>query len=342
MDDIPGTFVLTTGHLKGRPTGHRRDDDDPGKALPDQVVDILDRNLDRLRPSMTAQYRIQGWSNDDYGLLRQTIYQLLRDTGRRPGEITGLRRDCLDTDPGGGPVLIYTNSKAGRLDRRLHITTATAKLVTNWLARISTLRPDRDTAYLFPQVHQAEPHSDSHFKAGAFGVLFREWVDSIPELAPVLRTPSSPAGVIDRRDVIAYSLRHTYAQRHADAGTPVDVLAALLDHANVAVTQGYYRVGPKRKREAIERVGALVMDRRGALRPATDRIEFERRPVSTLLGGCVEPSNVQSGGKSCPIDSNAAAATTTDPTRPTSPRSSGRSPRSRPTCWRRSCAPRRR
>ena len=95
--------------------------------------------------------------------------------------------------------------------------------------------------------------------------------------------------------------RHTYAQRHADAGTPVDVLAALLDHRDVAVTQGYYRIGPKRKREAIERVGALVMDRRGALRPAPDQIEYERRSVSTLLGGCVEPSNVKSGGKSCPI-----------------------------------------
>jgi integrase len=301
MDDIPGTFVLTTSHLKGRPNSRRRDDDEPGKALPDEVVDILDRNLDRLRPSMTAQYRIQGWSNDDYGLLRQTIYQLLRDTGRRPGEVTALRRDCLDTDPGGGPVLIYTNSKAGRLDRRLHITTSTANLITTWLARISTLRPDRDTAYLFPQLDLCEPQSDNHFKAGAFGVIFRAWVDSIPELTPLLRTPSHPDGVIDRRDVVAYSLRHTYAQRHADAGTPVDVLAALLDHGNVAVTQGYYRVGPKRKREAIERVGALVMDRRGELRPAVDHVEYERRSVSTLLGGCVEPSNVKSGGRSCPI-----------------------------------------
>jgi integrase-like protein len=234
-------------------------------------------------------------------LMRQTIYQLLRDTGRRPGEITALRRNCLATDPGGGPVLIYTNSKAGRINRRLHITAATADIVTTWLARIAKLRPERDTAYLFPQVHRSEPCSDKPFKASAFGVIFRAWVDAIPELAPLLRTSSRPQGIIDRRDVVAYSLRHTYAQRHADAGTPVDVLAALLDHGNVAVTQGYYRVGPKRKREAIERVGALVMDRCGALRPAIDHVEYERRSVSTLLGGCVEPSNVKSGGKSCPI-----------------------------------------
>ena len=155
---------------------------------------------------------------------------------------------------------------------------------------------DRHWAFFRVRRHSAKP-----FKAGAFGVLFREWIDAIPELDPLLRTPTSPEGVIDRRDVIAYSLRHTYAQRHADAGTPVDVLAALLDHKNVAVTQGYYRIGPKRKREAIQRVGALVMDRRGALRPAADHVEYERRSVSTVLGGCVEPSNVKSGGKSCPI-----------------------------------------
>ena len=300
MDGVPGAFVLTTDHLKGRPQ-RRRDDDDPGRALPDEVVDVLDRNMTLLRPNVAAGYRIEGWSNDDYGLMRQTIYHLLRDTGRRPGEITALRRDCLETDHDGHPVLIYTNSKANRLNRRLHITNATSDVITTWRERVSTLRPDRRTAYLFPRLDLCEPHSDNHFKAEAFGVIFRGWVDSIPELTPLLRTPASPDGVVDRRDVVPYALRHTYAQRHADAGTPVDVLAALLDHRDVTVTQGYYRIGHRRKREAIERVGALVMDRRGAPCPAPDQIEYERRSVSTLLGGCVEPSNVKSGGKSCPI-----------------------------------------
>ena len=39
----------------------------------------------------------------------------------------------------------------------------------------------------------------------------------------------------------------------------------------------------------------------GPSRHAADQVEYERRSVSTLLGGCVEPSNVKSGGKSCPI-----------------------------------------
>ena len=160
-----------------------------------------------LRPHMSAGYGIEGWSNDDYGRMRQTIYQLLHDTGRRPGEITALRRNCLDTDPNGRPVLIYTNSKAKRLNRRLHITVTTADMITAWLGRLSTFPPDRDTPYLFPQLDLCEPHSDNHFKAGAFGVSFRGWVDSMPDLAPLLRTPASPDGVTDRHDVVPYSLR---------------------------------------------------------------------------------------------------------------------------------------
>jgi integrase len=32
----------------------------------------------------------------------------------------------------------------------------------------------------------------------------------------------------------------TYAQRHADAGVPVDVLAALMDHRSLDTTRAYY------------------------------------------------------------------------------------------------------
>jgi integrase len=299
MDDVPGAFALTTVDLKGRPTSRRRDDDEPGRALPDAVVDILDRNLDRLRPSMTAQYRIQGWSNDDYGLMRQTIYQLLRDTGRRPGEITALRRNCLATDPGGGPVLIYTNSKTGRINRRLHITAATADIVTTWLARIAKLRPERDTAYLFPQVHRSEPRSEKPFKASAFGVIFRAWVDAIPELTPLLRTSSRPEGIIDRRDVVAYSLRHLRPaprRRRYPCRCPRRITrsrkcrchARVLPHRTETETRG-------------DRTCRGVGDGSARRAAAAHRSRRIRTAVGLDTAGWLEPSNVKSGRKSCPI-----------------------------------------
>ena len=38
--------------------------------------------------------------------------------------------------------------------------------------------------------------------------------------------------------ITPYALRHSYAQRHADAGVPVDVLKDLLDHAAISTTMG--------------------------------------------------------------------------------------------------------
>ena len=38
-----------------------------------------------------------------------------------------------------------------------------------------------------------------------------------------------------------YAFRHSFAQRHADAGTPVDTLKELLGHDTVRTTLGYYR-----------------------------------------------------------------------------------------------------
>ena len=44
----------------------------------------------------------------------------------------------------------------------------------------------------------------------------------------------------DPARLVPYAYRHTYAQRHADAGVPIDVLAELLDHRNLNITRGYY------------------------------------------------------------------------------------------------------
>ena len=63
--------------------------------------------------------------------------------------------------------------------------------------------------------------------------------------------------------VYLYALRHSYAQRHADAGVPLDTLQKLMDHRTAATTQIYYRVTWARKREAIERLAPLTMDKSG-------------------------------------------------------------------------------
>ncbi len=117
-----------------------------------------------------------------------------------------------------------------------------------------------------------------------------------------LMAPSSP-----RSKVTLYAYRHTYAQRHADAGVPPDVLRELLDHLNFDTTRQYYRVGEKRRREAVDRLTAVQFDRHGnriwhQAKALLDS-EHTRRAVGEVavpFGGCAEPSNVKAGGHACP------------------------------------------
>jgi hypothetical protein len=102
--------------------------------------------------------------------------------------------------------------------------------------------------------------------------------------------------------------RHTYAQRHADAGVPVDTLRELMDHIHISTTQCYYRVGEERRRAAVDRVTAMQFDRHGnhVWRHAKNLLDTEhlRRVVGEVAvpyGMCSEPSNVAAGGTDCPV-----------------------------------------
>jgi hypothetical protein len=130
----------------------------------------------------------------------------------------------------------------------------------------------------------------------------REWVEALP----TLRTRDGVE--FDKTRIVPYSYRHSYAQRHADAGVPIDVLSELLDHRNLNVTRRYYRVGEDRRRAAVDQVSALIFDRHGnrIWRDARALLESEHAryavgEVAVPYGTCTEPSNVKAGGGACPI-----------------------------------------
>ena len=99
----------------------------------------------------------------------------------------------------------------------------------------------------------------------------------------------------------------SYAQRHADAGVPIDVLATLMDHRSLNTTKHYYRVGEARRRDAVDRVTALQFDRHGnrLWRTVQNLLDTEQArrgigEVAVPYGICGEPSNVKAGGHACP------------------------------------------
>lgn len=286
-----------------RPTRRRyRIEDDPnedevGKALPESVISCLDDHLNLLGSGGRA-----GWmSGDDAVAMHQTIYRILRDTGRRPGEVVSLKLGCVEVIDG-THNLIYDNNKAARLRRRLPITTETAALILAFEERRLDLAvPPSAAKWLFPSPQQRRHQSLGYLGTGAFGRVFRDWVRRIPVIDSELLGSDGRPLPFDRALIFPYALRHSYAQRHADAGVAVDVLKELMDHTSIQTTMGYYSVSLKRKVTAVAKVGSLAVDASGHPAPFADTTAYERASVSVPFGNCTEPSNVRAGGGHCPI-----------------------------------------
>lgn len=204
--------------------------EEAGRGLPAWVLRIINDNLDVVAQRSGADAR--------------RMIEVLIDTGRRPDEICQLPLNCLTRDDTGKPVLIYTDSKNNRPNRRLPIAEATAQIIAYQQADVRARFPDTDVGrlVLFPKDHQnhrgVKPISEP-----AFGKLHRDFIDSIAD--KLVTTGRSPDGVeheerFDRRAIVPYSYRHSYAQRHADEGVPPDVLRDLMGHDSMQTTMGYY------------------------------------------------------------------------------------------------------
>ena len=285
-----------------RPQTRHRVHDDPnedelGKALPETVIRQLDARLQMLGPAGRAG----AIAAADLQLMHQTVYQILRDTGRRPGEVVSLRTGCIEVI-GGQHNLIYDNHKAGRMRRRLPITSGTAEVITSWQQRRTQLStPDTQRQWLFPSPLLRAHQSRGHVTPACVARAFKLWVAQIGTVDSELPGPDGAPVPFEPSLITPYALRHSYAQRHADAGVPVDVLKELMDHVSVTTTMGYYQVSLKRKQQAIRSVGPLATDATGNPAPFASPTAYQRASVAVPFGNCTEPSNVKAGGGACPI-----------------------------------------
>lgn len=281
------------------------DDPEDSEAGRDLSLQVMQRICEQL-PTLGEFGR--------HGIENRVAVELLIDTGRRPHEICQLRWDCLKADSDGQYVLIYDNYKSRRNGRRLPISQATAQVILEQQQRTRAEFPSTPTSELaLLPTQRANPHGRKPITPSWLSSRHKEWVQSLPEFsAPaqvevdgVLVTRMQPFG---QSKIFLYAYRHTYCQRHADAGVPVDVLRILMDHRSLDTTQGYYRVTEKRRREAVDRVSTMQFDRHGkrVWRQAKALLDSEhaRRAVGEVAvpyGVCTEPSNVAAGGNDCPV-----------------------------------------
>jgi integrase len=233
----------------------------------------------------------------------RTATEILIDTGRRPEDVVALPLDCLAADMDGSAVLIYDNHKANRLGRRLPVPEATARTIRAQQQRVRDRFPGTPAGELkLLPTGWANRDGRRSLTVQALSAAHREWISSLPPLL-------LPDGAeYDKDRVIPYAYRHTYAQRHADAGVPIDVLAELMDHRSLNVTRRYYRVGEERRRDAVDKVTAMQFDRHGnrTWRDARALLDSEHAryavgSVAVPYGTCTEPSNVVAGGTDCPL-----------------------------------------
>jgi integrase len=276
--------------------GLRRDDaprpvrdGEPGRALPVCVLNQLISALPSLERAAGTTIR--------------AAVEVLMDTGRRPTEICKIVWDCLHQDADGKYALVYTDFKNNRAGRRLPITDATATLIIAQQQHVRSRFPDTPTAnlVLFPRATRnrdgTRPITDV-----LLGSTHRKWVAALPPL--VLQDGRE----FDKAGAFLYAYRHSFAQRHADAGTPVDVLRDLMGHRSMSTTQGYYSITTKRVRTAVDQLATFQFDRNGTRvwRHARSLLESEHQrlavgQIAVPFGVCTEPSNVKAGGQACPF-----------------------------------------
>ena len=139
----------------------------------------------------------------------------------------------------------------------------------------------------------ANPAGRRPISGGLLNMPHRTWIDQLPTMRLDDRIE------FDKSKIVPYAYRHCYAQRHADAGVPIDVLSELLDHRTLDVTRRYYRVEEQRRRAAVDTVTAFSFDRHGnrIWRDAQALLDSEHAryaigEVAVPYGTCTEPSNV--------------------------------------------------
>jgi integrase len=282
---LTDSFMLTTVDV---PQAAERPE--PCRDLPAEIMRALTARLEDLeRGSCGPEIR--------------TGIELLMDTGRRPAEIATLAFDCLTRDADGSPVLIYDNHKNAREGRRLPVTETTAAVITRQQQHVRRRFPGTPASalVLLPTVI-GNPDGSRPISVNSLIQRHHDWISRMPPLI------LADGREFDKAKIATYCYRHTYAQRHADAGVAPDVLRDLMNHRNITATLGYYRIGEDRRREAVDKVAALQFDRHGnrIWRDVKTLLDAEHAryaigEVAVPYGRCAEPSNVAAGGGACPI-----------------------------------------
>ncbi|WP_370357326.1 tyrosine-type recombinase/integrase [Catenulispora sp. MAP12-49] len=197
----------------------------PGRRrpFPDEVAQALgdSSNLARL----------EALDVDDRGL--RDIWEILIITGRRSGEVSGLRLDCISRMRN-LPMFWHDQTKVGKLDQAIRIpewlyerielrqATTTARFVQGH-GRPPT-HQERAVLALFPS-RRANPDGRRSVTNSWFGVSFGKWID-----------------ILDIGKFVPHQARHTLATNLLRAGADLVHIKRYLGHVSERMTEHYVHI----------------------------------------------------------------------------------------------------
>lgn len=268
-------------------------EEEPGKAYTTSQMAVFVEQLPAIERLASAK--------------AQVAMELVIVTGRRPIEICHLLADCLrydvteveDRSQVHHAHLHYYASKVRRW-HSIYVDDATAELVRALIA---------NARRAFPGVPDGELRLFSRRGNSCYGrePTGTRWLSNIFRL---WRATPPVAAALAGRDGAArlYDFRHSFAQRHADAGVPIDVLQQLMGHGTANSTRYYYEVSRDRRRQAVGVMRRFRFDRTGVLLDVGEREllddEYQRvglAGVAVPLGECSHPSMLRPGDQRCPV-----------------------------------------
>lgn len=295
---VPAAFNLDrrlhtpSGTKSASPSG-----DEPFRFVPQPILDwIMDRLhlIDRGDPYLTAEAR--------------AMIFVLERCGRRTGETTRLKDDCLAYDTQLSPYLTWTEGKPPYGEgKRLPMHQETHDVIRQW-QDIKSERGIR-SKWLFPS--QRYSGADHPYQTSYLRDRLREHINAVIEREPFIGKVEGAEGnqiYFDLSVIDPYSFRHAFAQRLADATdsagnptTPPDVLQEFMGHRNFNTTMAYYEVTYKRRKKALEAIPPRRLDIDGHVVPV-DRERDAFGKIAVSLGHCSEPQNVAAHGQSCALE----------------------------------------
>jgi len=296
---IPGAFSVDRSQDRpvDQPERPAPDVDEPFRFVPQPIIDWLMDHADLLERKtafLTAEAR--------------AMIFVQERCGRRTTETTMLKDDCISYDSEGAPYLEWQRGKPPYTKgKRLPIHQETHDVIRQW----QRIKRDNgiESEWLFPS--SAFSSADKPRSASFLRDRIRDLIAVVLEEAPYESTVEGADGNLlyfDMTTIDAYSFRHAFAQRLADATdadgrptTPPEVLQEYMGHDSFTTTMAYFEVTAKRRKKALEAIAPRRIDLHGRVVPVDrERDGFTR--IAVTLGHCLEPQNVSAGGHSCMLD----------------------------------------